>query len=140
MNSFPSAVCIAALTASSFAFGEDPKIDVQAEVVHALQAGKDVDASLVPMQAKLAPKVKYGTLKRLSNTRLSLASKPTLLPLPNSKTAELSVESFKDGVATVRVKLPPADTTYKLGKEGSLYLQGGAFSGGDLWLVVSRPQ
>lgn len=133
-------LCIAALTASSFAFADETKIDVQAEVVHAQVGGKEVEAALVPMQAKLAPKVKYGTLKRLSTTRLSLTSKATVLPLPNSKAAELSVESFKDGVATVRVKLAPADATYKLGKEGSLYLQGGALLGGDLWLVVSRPQ
>jgi hypothetical protein len=52
----------------------------------------------------------------------------------------LSLEALKDGVATLRVKLPPTDTTYSLAKDKSFYLQGGAHEGGELWLVLSQPK
>ena len=52
--------------------------------------------------------------------------------------AQLSVDGVsKDDVATLRVKVPPADATYKLGKKGSLYVQAGVHDKGDLWLVLS---
>ena len=63
--------------------------------------------------------------------------KPSALKLPNGVEATLAVEGLKDDVATLRVKVPPADATYKLGKKGSLYVQAGAHDGGDLWLVLS---
>lgn len=111
---------------------------VQAQVVHALLTGNTIDPpTLKAMQDALGKKVKYGSLKRLSVATLNLETKPTSLKLPNGVEASFAVEGIKADVATVRVKVPPADATYDLGKKGSLYLQAGAHDGGDLWLVLS---
>ncbi len=120
------------------ALADEPKVAVQTEVVHALLSGNTIDPpTLKAMQDALGKKVKYGSLKRLSEQKLNLETKPTSLKLPNGVDASLAVEGIKDDVATVRVKVPPADATYKLGKKGSLYIQAGAHDGGDLWLVLS---
>jgi len=111
---------------------------VQAEVVHALLTGNTIDPpTLKAMQDALGKKVKYGSLKRLSLEKLSVEKKPTTLKLPNGTEATLSLDSIKDDVATVRVKVGPAEATYTTGKKGSLYQQAGAHDGGDLWLVLS---
>lgn len=118
----------------------EKKVPVKADVVYAATSAGTVEPELKPMQATLAERVKYGTLKTLSTKRLELGTKPSPVELPNKKTAELFVETLKDDVATVRVKLPPAEATYKLARGKSLYLQGGAHEGGDLWLVLSMPK
>ncbi len=124
------------------ALGAESKVPVQADVVFASTAKGEVDPSLVKMQETLGAKVKYLTLKKLSSKTLTLEAKakPQALALPNKKSAELSVESLTADVATVRVKLPPTEATYTLGREKSLYLQAGAHDGGDLWLVLSQPK
>jgi hypothetical protein len=105
----------------------DPKVAVQVDVVMAQLDGNTLDPpSLKAMQDALAKKVRYGTLKRLSSERYELTVKPTALKLPNEK-----------DVATLKVRVPPADATYKLGRQGSLYVQGGAHQSGELWLVLS---
>ena len=120
------------------ALAAEPKVVVQVEVVHALLTGNTIDPpTLKAMQDALGKKVKYGSLKRLSLEKLNLESKPSPLKLPNGVEASLAVEGIKDDVATLRVKVPPADATYSLGKKGSLYVQAGAHAGGDLWLVLS---
>ena len=111
---------------------------VQAEVVLAEVAGNTVDPpSLKSMQDALGKKVHYGTLKRVSTERLELSAKPHTLKLPNGKEVALSVEHIKDDVATLRVRLPPSDTTYKLGHSASLYVQAGPHQSGELWLVLA---
>jgi len=122
------------------AWANEPKVPVKADVVYAATAPGKVDPELQAMQVKLAERVKYGTMKTLATRRLELTRTPSPLELPNKKTAELAVESLKDDVATVRVKLPPAEATYTLARGKSLYLQGGAHDGGDLWLVLSMPK
>ncbi len=120
---------------------EGPKVDVQAQVVHALESGNQVEpASLKAMQTALGAKKKYGTLKQLSVSKLQLSKASVTVSLPNQKQATLTLESLKDDVATVRVKLPPVDATYTLGRERNVYLQAGAHAGGDLWLVLSPAQ
>jgi hypothetical protein len=131
-------LCLAMVSASAWA--DDAKVTVQAEVVHAQEKGGAVDPGLEPMQAALAQKTKYGTLKRLSTQKLEVMAKPSSLALPNAKSAELSLVSLEQGVATVKVKLPPSDSTLKLGREGSLYQHAGKWQGGDLWLVLSQPK
>ena len=98
-------VATAALVAAPV-WAEDAKVTVQAEVVHAQEKPGAIDSGLQPMQAALAQKTKYGSLKRLSVQKLELTAKPFPLPLPNGKTAELSVVTLEKGVATVKVKLP----------------------------------
>ncbi len=71
---------------------------------------------------------------------LAVSNRGATVALPNGKAASLTLEALKDGVATLRVKLPPTDATYSLAKDKSFYLQGGAHEGGDLWLVLSQPK
>ena len=121
-------------------WADEPKVTVQAEVVHAQEKAGAIDPGLESMQTALSQKTKYGTLKRLSTQKLELGAKVTSVALPNAKTAELSLSSLEKGVATVKVKLAPSESTLKLGREGSLYQHAGKWQGGDLWLVLSQPR
>ena len=118
----------------------DDKVPVQADVVFASEKPGEVQKDLVPMQQKLAAKVKYLTLKKLDSKKLTLEPKVRTLPLPNKSIVELSVASLKDDVATLKVRLAPTEATYTLGRGKSLYLQAGKHQGGDLWLVLSQPK
>ena len=134
-------VAYLALTlAAAPVWAEEAKVTVQAEVVYAQENAGAVDPGLQPMQTALAQKTKYGSLKRLSVQKLELLAKPSPLALPNGKTAEVSLVTLEKGVATVKVKLPPSESTLKLGREGSLYQHAGKYQGGDLWLVLSQPK
>jgi hypothetical protein len=119
---------------------DEPKVPVQADVVFASKAPGEIQPALKAMQATLAGRVRYGTLKTLSTQRLELTRQASQVELPNQKVAQLVLESLKDDVAVVKVTLPPTETTYRLGRGKSLYLQGGAHDGGDLWLVLSMPK
>jgi hypothetical protein len=121
-------------------WADEPKVKVQAEVVQAQEKAGAIDPGLQAMQAALEQKTKYGTLKRLSVQKLELTSKPNRVALPNGKTAELSLVTLDQGVATVKVKLPPSESTLKLGREGSLYQHAGKWQSGDVWLVLSQPK
>jgi len=126
---------------ASFALAEDPKVPVQAEVVFASTEAGTVDPALVKMRDTLAPKVKYLTLKKLDSRKLVLVkNKIETIALPNAKTAELSLDKVENDVATVKVKVPPTDATYKLAREKVLYVQGGEHKGGQVWLLLSQPQ
>lgn len=93
------------------------------------------------MREAMAPKVKYQTMKRLDSKKLDLVqNKAQAIALPNQKQAELTLQGLKENVATVKVKLTPAEAVYTLGREKSFSIQGGAHEGGDLWLVVSQPK
>ena len=134
-------VFAAALLSASFALADDPKVPVQAEVVFASTEAGTVDPSLVKMRDTLAPKVKYLTLKKLDSRKLVLVkNKVETIALPNAKTAELSLDKVENDVATVKVKVPPTDATYKLAREKVLYVQGGEHNGGQVWLLLSQPQ
>ncbi len=118
----------------------EPSVSVQAEVVFASTKEGIVEPDLQKMQQTLGAKVKYLTLKKVAAQKLELSVKPQSVALPNTRTAEISLQGVKENVATVRVKLAPADATYTLGREKSLYLQAGPHDGGDLWLVLSQPK
>ncbi len=118
----------------------EPSVSVQAEVVFASTKEGIVEPDLQKMQQTLGAKVKYLTLKKVAAQKLELSVKPQSVALPNTRTAEISLLGVKENVATVRVKLAPADATYTLGREKSLYLQAGPHDGGDLWLVLSQPK
>ena len=129
------------LLVSSLALAQDPKVPVQAEVVFASTAAGTVEPSLVKMRDTLAPKVKYLTLKKLDSRKLVLTkNKAETIALPNKKTAEIALDKVENDVATVKVKVPPTDATYKLAREKVLYVQGGEHDGGQVWLLLSQPQ
>lgn len=131
----------ASLALSLTILAAEPSVPVQADVVHATTAAGTVDPALVKMRDAMAARVKYQGMKKLDAKKLELvANKPQLLTLPNQKVAELTLQSVKDDIATLKVKLPPTEAVYTLGREKSLYLQGGAHDGGDLWLVLSQPR
>lgn len=128
----------------ALAFAQDPKteaakVSVKAEVVLASVEGNEIDPpALKAMQQAFEKKVKYGYLKRVLEQTVQVESKqPTMVKLPNGKDASLQLEKLEADVATLRVKLHPADATYKLGQKGSLYFQGGKHDGKDVWLVLS---
>lgn len=133
-------LCVALALGALPTLAEDKKVPVQADVVFASTAPGAVDKGLEAMQATLGKRVKYATLKTLSTKRLELSARPSTVELPNKKVAELVLQTLKDDVATVRVKLPPTETTYQLGRGKSLYLQGGAHDSGELWLVLAMPK
>lgn len=119
----------------------EPAVPVQADVVFASTAAGTVDPALAKMREAMASKVKYLTMKKLDSKKLELLqNKPQLVALPNQKQAELTLQALKENVATVKVKLPPTEAVYSLGRDKSLYVQGGAHEGGELWLVVSQPK
>lgn len=124
---------------ASAAAAED-KVPVQAEVVFASKAPGGVEPALAPMHAKLGARVNYLTLRLVSSRRVELGAARAPVELPNHKVAELQLVALKQNVAQVKVKVPPVDATYSLGKEGSLYIQAGPHLGGELWLVLSQPK
>jgi hypothetical protein len=132
------------LSLASMAVATEGQVAVQAEVVFASTKPGKVDPSLAKMQETLGQKVKYLTLEKRSSVKFTLPSKGVTsehsLELPNKKMAWIGLESMKEGVATLRVKLAPTDATYSLAKDKSFYLQGGAHEGGDLWLVLAQPK
>ena len=149
-------VCCAALALAANAFAAprnasavvsratvaaENQVSVQADVVFASTAPGKVEPELAAMQATLEKSakgtVKYLTMKKLSANKVVL---PATVTLPNQKTAELKLETLKDGVATLRVKVAPTEATYKLAREKSFYLQAGQHDGGDVWLVLSQPK
>lgn len=119
----------------------EPTVPVQAEVVFASTAAGQVEPALTKMRDAMAAKVKYQTMKKLEGKRLELIKdKPQMVPLPNKKTAELTLQGVTENVATLKVKLAPTEATYTLAKDKSLFVQGGAHDGGDVWLVLSQPK
>ena len=129
----------AVLALASMAFADGP-VAVQADVVFASTTAGKVDPTLQKMQETLGAKVKYLTLEKRSSQKLDVDAKGVTVALPNGKSASLTLEGLKAGVATLRVKLPPTDATYSLAKDKAFYLQGGSHEAGDLWLVLSQPK
>lgn len=137
---------LAPLLFPALALAEDPKpspkVEVRAEVVLAAKEGNELDPpALKAMQQAFAEKkVAYGYLKRVLEQPVSVTNKPVNIKLPNGKDASLLLEKLEADVATIRVRVPPADTLYKLGQKGNLYVQGGKHEGKDVWLVLSPPR
>ena len=131
-----------ALLISTVALADEPKVTVQTEVVQASEKQGTIDPGLKEMQAALAQGKKYGTLKRISTQKLTLETRPSMVPLPSGKSVELSVVTLVEGVATIRVKIPvpPSETTLKLGKVGSLYQYAARLPDADVWVVLSQPK
>src|SRR5262245_42116897 len=114
------------------------KVNVRAEVVLAAKDGNEIDppARKAMQQALAEKKVVYGYLKRVVDQPLTVTTEPVTVKMPNGKDANVMLEKLEKDVATLRVKVPPADATYTLGKTGNLYVQGGKHEGKDVWLVL----
>lgn len=130
-----------ALLLSLEALAAEPTVPVQADVVFASTAPGAVEPSLTRMRDQMAPTKKYLTMRRLDSKRLELLqAKMQALTLPGGKQAELTLQSLKDNVATVKVKTPSVEAVHTVAREKSLYVPAGTHDGGDVWLVVSQPK
>ena len=139
INSSAIAAVVTLLVAGA-ALAQGQKVDVRVEVVHATDKGNAIEPpSLKHMQEAFSQSgFNYKSYRRLSEEQLSLeAGQPKKVALPNGRTATLSLVGVKDNVAQVHVALPPLETTYTLGRENSVFIQGGPHNGGMLVLVLS---
>jgi hypothetical protein len=116
-----------------------PPVPLVVEVVQASNDGSGVDAGLERMRDQFAKSgITYKSYRRLSREQLQLTTgKPAEVKLPNAKSATLTLLSVKGSAAQVSVSLPPLQTVYTLGREGSVYLQAGPNAGGVLILVLT---
>jgi hypothetical protein len=114
-------------------------VALSADVVQASNEGTGVDAGLEKMREQFAKSgIVYKSYRRLSHEALQLAQgKSVEVRLPNNKTATLTLLSLKGSQSEVSVSLPPVQTTYILGREGSVYLQAGPHATGVLILVLT---
>lgn len=115
------------------------RVSLSAEVVQASNEGAGVDAGLEKMREQFAKSgIVYKSYRRLSQEQLQLVpGKPVEVRLPNAKTATLTLLSLKGSRSQVSVSLPPVQTTYTLGREGSVYMQAGPHANGVLILVLT---
>jgi hypothetical protein len=129
---------LAALLLATPALSES-RVSLSAEVVQASNESAGVDAGLEKMREQFAKSgIVYKSYRRLSHEQLQLSpGKPVEVRLPNAKTATLTLLSMKGSQSQVSVSLPPVQTTYTLGREGSVYLQAGPHANGVLILVLT---
>jgi hypothetical protein len=129
---------LAAVVLALPAFAEN-HVALLAEVVQATNDTAGVDPGLEKMREQFAKSgITYKSYRRVSHEQLQLAAgKPAEVRLPNAKTATLTLLSVKGTQSQVSVSLPPLQTTYTLGREGSVYLQAGPHANGVLILVLT---
>jgi hypothetical protein len=132
----PALLAAVALSVPAFA---QSRVALLAEVVQASNEGTGVDPGLEKMREQFAKSgITYKSYRRLSHEQLQLSpGKPAEVRLPNAKTATLTLLSVKGSQSQVSVSLPPLQTTYTLGREGSVYLQAGPHANGVLILVLT---
>ena len=123
----------------AFPVAAQPHVSLWAEVVQASNEGTGVDAGLEKMQQQFAKSgITYKSYRRLSREQLQLAQGHAAeVRLPNGKVATLTLLSVKGSQSEVSVSVPPLQTTYTLGREGSVYLQAGPHANGVLILVLT---
>jgi hypothetical protein len=114
-------------------------VSLAADVVQASNEGAGVDAGLEKMRDQFAKSgIVYKSYRRLSHEQVQLLLQRAVeVRLPNAKTATLTLVSLKGSQSQVSVSLPPLQTTYTLGREGSVYLQAGPHANGVLILVLT---
>jgi hypothetical protein len=121
------------------ASGGEPITTFWLEVVHASNEGDAVDPALAHMKEKfLKSGISYSSFHKLSSQSVSLTKgKSTELKLPNGRTAVVKLEEMKGQKALLRVTVPPVETVYELGREGSVFVRAGPHDKGVLILALS---
>jgi hypothetical protein len=121
------------------AHADEAKVDVVVEEVHASNTGNTVDPPLVSMKDSFSKAgLNFTSFRRLSRQRMTLTQGAVKeLRLANGHEAKLRLTDVKSREAHIMVSLPPVETSYKLGREGSVFIQAGPHSGGMLILVLS---
>jgi len=128
------------LLPSRAALADEPKVEVDTEIVLASNEGEGVEpASLAPMKDKfLKEGFAFTSFKQLKEQKLVLVrNRPADVKLPNNTVATLKLEDVVSGAAKVHVRLAPIDTTYTVGREGSVFIDGGHHQKGTLIFVLS---
>jgi hypothetical protein len=130
-------VAVLALTAVSVR-GAEPTRDLWLDVVLASNQGA-TDPALAHMKQKFSQKgISYQSYRRLSSEQVVLAKgKSAQQRLPNGKTATVWLQDVKGHRAFLRVAVPPVDSTYELGRDGSIFMMVGQQGEGALILVIS---
>jgi hypothetical protein len=133
-----AALMAAALLTSGLASAEDAKVQLNADVVLMSNQGNTVDPALASMKDTFSKEgLLFSSYKRLSSQRVVLTSKkPTEVSLPNQQKAVLKLEGVKHGAATVAVNIGAVNTTYTVGRAGSVFINFG-HQDGELVLVLS---
>ncbi|MCP3139642.1 hypothetical protein [Pyxidicoccus xibeiensis] len=125
------------------ASAQDPKVQVQVEVVLASMKGGDVDPPELEKMKEQFQKQNFNftSFKRLSLQVLEVTgAKATEVKLPSGTNASLKLLGLKDGIATVQVAIPRQPTLdVELGRQGAVYQKAGKYVGGELILVLSPP-
>jgi hypothetical protein len=133
-------VAMALVVLSTGALAVEPTVQLSLAVVHASNEGDVLDPpSLSEMKEKFAKSgISYRSYRRLDARNVELGQgKATELKLPNGQQARVTVERVKGKKALVLVSVPPLETRYELGREGSVFLRAGPHEGGVLILVLS---
>jgi hypothetical protein len=131
---------LAALLFAFAAFAAPTTVTVKVDVVDASNQGSEVQpANLRAMKDAFTQSgFNYKSYRQLSSEKVELApNAPHTVKLPNGRTATLKLLDVKDNVARIQVSVPPLETTYSLGRSGSVFLQAGPHKGGMLVLVLS---
>lgn len=142
MRSMGRSLAVVSMLVAASAFAED-LVKVRVDVILASKEGDVVDPpSLGAMKNKMQKSglTAFTSLKRLSTQELGLAlNKEQSLQLPNARKATVKLEKLKEDSAHIRASIEKLfdGITYKLGREGSLFISAGAHQGGTLVLVLS---
>lgn len=128
----------ATLTVGVCAVAEEGRVEVVADVVLMSNNGKAVDPALASMKETFSKEgFSFSSYKRLSSEKVTLQqNKATEIKVPDNQHATLKLESLKQGTATIAVKVGAVNTTYTLGREGSVFINFG-HKDGELVLVLS---
>lgn len=142
MGAMGRTLALASLLAASAAAAQEV-VKVRADVVLAMKEGDTDDPpSLGAMKQKMQKSglTAFTSLKRLSSQELGLAlNKEQTLKLPNDRKATVKLEKLKEDSAHIRASVEKLfdGIGYKLGREGSLFINAGGHQGGTLVLVLS---
>ena len=137
-RSFAGGVMALVALIPALALAEE-KVEVMAEVVLASNKGTGVDPELAKMKDKFAQSgLSFSSFKRLEGKKLTLLrQRAAQMTLPNKQIASFKLEDIKEGTAHVKVDVASLHTTVALGREGSVFIQGGDHDGGKLVIVLS---
>ena len=127
------------LSWASPTWATEPTVPLTLSVVEASHQGNQVDPSLLVMKEKFTQSgFSYQSYHRLSSVTVNLEKgKASELKLPNGRQASVKLEEVKSSGPLVRILLPPLDTLYCLGREGSVFVRAGRYHDGVLILVLS---
>lgn len=119
---------------------DEPKVDLQVNVVHMSNEGTKVDEGLAPMKETFSKQhFTFTSYRLLSSQRVVLhRGRAEEVTLPNKRRAKLTLDGIASGIAKVTASVEKGPgVTYDLGREGSVYINVGRHKEGELVLMLS---